>query len=95
MRDFRLRCAKCGAEYTADEIETGEVPACEKCQGRLEIVDKVKLACPHCSLEGVPDSLPADEVLMCEKCARPLIILSAERERLYRPLHNKRFKAHR
>ena len=80
MRDFRLRCAKCGAEYTADEIETGEVPACEKCQGRLEIVDKVKLACPHCSLEGVPDSLPADEVLMCEKCARPLIILSAERE---------------
>ncbi|MCX6983927.1 MAG: protein kinase [Lentisphaerae bacterium] len=80
MHDFRLRCAKCGAEYMADEIASGEIPACEKCQGRLEIVDKVKLACPHCSLEGIPDSLPADEVLTCENCTRPLIILSVERE---------------
>ena len=80
MHDFRLRCSKCGAEYMADEIESGEIPACEKCQGRLEIVDKVKLACPHCSLEGIPDSLPEDEVLTCENCTRPLIILSVERE---------------
>lgn len=80
MRDFKLKCTKCGAEFMADEIESGEVPACEKCQGRLEIVGKVKLACPHCSLEGVPDSIPSNEVYTCEKCSRPLIILSVERE---------------
>ncbi len=80
MHDFRLRCAKCAAEYMADEIESGEIPACEKCQGRLDIVDKVKLACSHCSLEGIPDSVPANEIIKCEKCARPLIIISVERE---------------
>ncbi|MFA6294574.1 MAG: protein kinase, partial [Victivallales bacterium] len=80
MHDFRLRCARCAAEYMADEIESGEIPACEKCQGKLEIVDKVKLACSHCSLEGVPDSVPANEVIKCEKCDRPLIIISVERE---------------
>jgi len=64
----------------ADEIESGQVPACERCQGRLEIVDKVKLACLHCSLEGVPDSIASSEIFICENCARPLMILSAERE---------------
>jgi HEAT repeat protein/tRNA A-37 threonylcarbamoyl transferase component Bud32 len=80
MHDFKLRCAKCKAEYMTDEIESGAVPPCIKCQGRLEIVDKVKLACPHCSLEGIPDFLNSDEVLLCVNCSRPLIIISVERE---------------
>jgi serine/threonine protein kinase/DNA-directed RNA polymerase subunit RPC12/RpoP len=80
MNEFKLSCSKCGAEYTADEIESGEIPACEKCQGRLEIAGKVKLVCIHCSLEGIPDSLPSDEALICEKCSKPLLIISTERE---------------
>jgi HEAT repeat protein/predicted Ser/Thr protein kinase len=63
----------------ADEIESGEMPDCERCQGKLEIVDKVKLACLHCSLEGIPDSIPMDTILICENCTRPLTILSVER----------------
>ncbi len=63
----------------ADEIESGEMPDCERCQGKLEIVDKVKLACLHCSLEGIPDSIPIDTILICENCTRPLTILSIER----------------